>query len=315
MSTPTRCISRYTGSPTADAPARGLSPPAAASLRASPSVAAAAAAARPCQLVARARTEHVCALLRKCSRTCRCDRPLRHPVTLDRTCCSHARAHDLSMRIDRTHRCPLTMGNCLRCAHPCPERVAVIGGGDGGVIREICRHPCVKTVDHCELDKMARCRLKLLLWPPRALAAMHHVAFLWTRMTAVRACGPGCLAPATRPATPLGVSHCSQVCDVSRAHLPSLASALDDPRVTTHFSDGDSPARCSSLSTALTNPSALAAWFAVASSCICRAEFAVGSASATLAHLHWTWTSHHATRFVLMYVLRRCVAERAQGLL
>ena len=126
---------------------------------------------------------------------------------------------------------------------------------------------------------------------------------------------PGCLAPATRPATPLGVSHCSQVCDVSRAHLPSLASALDDPRVTTHFSDGDSPARCSSLSTALTNPSALAAWFAVASSCICRAEFAVGSASATLAHLHWTWTSHHATRFVLMYVLRRCVAERAQGLL
>ncbi len=39
-------------------------------------------------------------------------------------------------------------------AHPCPERVLVIGGGDGGVLREIAKHDCVKSVDICEIDEM-----------------------------------------------------------------------------------------------------------------------------------------------------------------
>ncbi len=37
-------------------------------------------------------------------------------------------------------------------AHPNPERVLVIGGGDGGVLREIGRHPECKTIDICEID-------------------------------------------------------------------------------------------------------------------------------------------------------------------
>jgi len=37
-------------------------------------------------------------------------------------------------------------------AHPHPERVLVIGGGDGGVLREIARHPDVKEIDICEID-------------------------------------------------------------------------------------------------------------------------------------------------------------------
>lgn len=37
-------------------------------------------------------------------------------------------------------------------AHPAPEKVLVIGGGDGGVLREIARHRCVKTIDICEID-------------------------------------------------------------------------------------------------------------------------------------------------------------------
>ena len=37
-------------------------------------------------------------------------------------------------------------------SHPNPERVLVIGGGDGGVLREIARHPCVKDIVICELD-------------------------------------------------------------------------------------------------------------------------------------------------------------------
>ncbi|MFH1155944.1 MAG: spermidine synthase [Pseudomonadota bacterium] len=37
-------------------------------------------------------------------------------------------------------------------AHPNPETVLVIGGGDGGVLRELGRHDCVKTIDFCEID-------------------------------------------------------------------------------------------------------------------------------------------------------------------
>lgn len=38
-------------------------------------------------------------------------------------------------------------------AHGNPERVLVIGGGDGGVLRELARHPGIKTLDICEIDE------------------------------------------------------------------------------------------------------------------------------------------------------------------
>jgi spermidine synthase len=38
-------------------------------------------------------------------------------------------------------------------AHPNPQRVLVIGGGDGGVLREVARHPSVTEMVICELDK------------------------------------------------------------------------------------------------------------------------------------------------------------------
>jgi len=31
-------------------------------------------------------------------------------------------------------------------AHPNPENVLIVGGGDGGVLREVCRHKSVKRV-------------------------------------------------------------------------------------------------------------------------------------------------------------------------
>lgn len=37
-------------------------------------------------------------------------------------------------------------------AHPNPERVLVIGGGDGGTLREVLRHDCVKEAVLCEID-------------------------------------------------------------------------------------------------------------------------------------------------------------------
>ncbi|HKK45884.1 MAG TPA: polyamine aminopropyltransferase [Balneolaceae bacterium] len=37
--------------------------------------------------------------------------------------------------------------------HPNPERVLIIGGGDGGTAREVMRHPSVKKVDMVEIDE------------------------------------------------------------------------------------------------------------------------------------------------------------------
>ncbi|KAK6931073.1 Spermidine synthase, tetramerization domain [Dillenia turbinata] len=40
------------------------------------------------------------------------------------------------------------------CSIPNPKKVLVIGGGDGGVLREVSRHSSVEQIDHCEIDKM-----------------------------------------------------------------------------------------------------------------------------------------------------------------
>mmetsp|Transcript_18676 Transcript_18676/g.24314 ORF Transcript_18676/g.24314 Transcript_18676/m.24314 type:complete len:314 (+) Transcript_18676:67-1008(+) len=39
-------------------------------------------------------------------------------------------------------------------SHAQPKRVLIVGGGDGGVLREIIKHDCVETVDMCEIDPM-----------------------------------------------------------------------------------------------------------------------------------------------------------------
>ena len=58
-------------------------------------------------------------------------------------------------------------------SHPCPKSVSmvdclvrsvstifisqvlVVGGGDGGVLREVAKHPMVEEIHHCEIDKVA----------------------------------------------------------------------------------------------------------------------------------------------------------------
>lgn len=37
--------------------------------------------------------------------------------------------------------------------HPCPEKVLIIGGGDGGTLREVLKHDDVKQVDMVEIDE------------------------------------------------------------------------------------------------------------------------------------------------------------------
>ena len=38
-------------------------------------------------------------------------------------------------------------------SHPNPEKILVIGGGDGGIVREALKHPSVKEIHFCELDE------------------------------------------------------------------------------------------------------------------------------------------------------------------
>ncbi|PRP89404.1 spermidine synthase [Planoprotostelium fungivorum] len=40
------------------------------------------------------------------------------------------------------------------CSHPDPKKVLVIGGGDGGILREIAKHQCVEEITICEIDQM-----------------------------------------------------------------------------------------------------------------------------------------------------------------
>jgi spermidine synthase len=38
-------------------------------------------------------------------------------------------------------------------SHPDPQNILVVGGGDGGILREVGRHECVKHIDFCEIDE------------------------------------------------------------------------------------------------------------------------------------------------------------------
>ena len=37
-------------------------------------------------------------------------------------------------------------------SHPNPKKVLIIGGGDGGVLREVLKHPSVEEAVQCEID-------------------------------------------------------------------------------------------------------------------------------------------------------------------
>jgi spermidine synthase len=39
------------------------------------------------------------------------------------------------------------------CVHPNPRQVLVVGGGDGGSVREVLKHPSVERVVQCEIDE------------------------------------------------------------------------------------------------------------------------------------------------------------------
>lgn len=40
-------------------------------------------------------------------------------------------------------------------SHPNPKKVLVIGGGDGGVLREVVKHDCVEEAILCDIDEVS----------------------------------------------------------------------------------------------------------------------------------------------------------------
>ncbi|EON64065.1 spermidine synthase [Coniosporium apollinis CBS 100218] len=57
-------------------------------------------------------------------------------------------------------------------AHPNPENVLVIGGGDGGVLREVVKHSCVKKAILCDIDE-AVIRLSKKYLPGMSVGFQH----------------------------------------------------------------------------------------------------------------------------------------------
>lgn len=65
--------------------------------------------------------------------------------------------------------------------HPDPQNVLIVGGGDGGVLREVCRHPGVQRITMCEIDPL------VVEVSKRYLGASTATAFDDKRLTLVHA--------------------------------------------------------------------------------------------------------------------------------
>ncbi len=63
------------------------------------------------------------------------------------------------------------------CTHPKPENILVIGAGDGGIIREVLKYPCVKSVALAELDK------GVIAFSKKFLPTVHKGAFSDPRLS------------------------------------------------------------------------------------------------------------------------------------
>ncbi len=68
-------------------------------------------------------------------------RMLVHDGVIMATECDEAHYHEMIVHV------PLSV-------HPAPRRVLVIGGGDGGSVRELCRHAGVEEIHLCEIDEV-----------------------------------------------------------------------------------------------------------------------------------------------------------------
>ena len=57
-------------------------------------------------------------------------------------------------------------------AHKNPKKVLIVGGGDGGVLREVAKHSCVTEIHMCEIDRQVPRK------PCNLIIAVHACLFL-----------------------------------------------------------------------------------------------------------------------------------------
>jgi spermidine synthase len=88
-------------------------------------------------------------------------------------------------------------------------QVLVVGGGDGGVLREIARHDSVETIDICEIDQLV-IDVRMITLPRLEIQRLVWILF----------------------------SDLSLTLQVCKEFFPNLSMGFKDPRVRLHVGDG-----------------------------------------------------------------------------
>ena len=60
----------------------------------------------------------------------------------------------LDMLVNHAYRYQEMIAHLPLASHPNPKKVLVIGGGDGGVVREVLKHDTVEEVVLCDIDEV-----------------------------------------------------------------------------------------------------------------------------------------------------------------
>lgn len=96
-------------------------------------------------------------------------------------------------------------------SHPNPKKVLVIGGGDGGVLREVVKHEGIEEAILCDIDEVS---IDPTLSPPAL-----QVPLQWPSTYAIL--------------TPL-----QAVIRLSKEYLPGMSEGFKHPKVKVHVGDG-----------------------------------------------------------------------------
>lgn len=63
--------------------------------------------------------------------------------------------HDLQVLTEGGSRYQEMITHLAMNSHPDPKKVLVIGGGDGGVLREVIKHKSVESAILCDIDEVS----------------------------------------------------------------------------------------------------------------------------------------------------------------
>ena len=96
------------------------------------------------------------------------------------------------------------------------DQVLLIGGGDGGILREISRHASVQQIDICEIDTMLIdvSKKRICNFSLKFIIALNE--WMWV----------------------LNILYNPIIFQVYKKYFPGIAIGYEDPRVTLHVKDG-----------------------------------------------------------------------------